>query len=410
MSSTKGKAKRFLHKLIDSFDSSNNQHESPPKPPPKLTEGNANSATKVYIPDAELMALGLRPAGQPSFNPTRPHSTPVLSSTSKVSSGTAPSSGAQLSGSAPSKPQRSRASSTPTTPSDRTIPGPRCQCSGVTKAGKRCTRQVKSSPASVQAQKDAEDEDSPIEVFCFQHTKELLGPSGYYGRKDGKWVKFEEWIPTYLQPDTQVALRIEMEKARSQSDVPGYIYTFEIRDPDAMNTVKLKVGRAVNLVKRIDQWGKQCGTKEQVLRGWFPGTVEPDDNPGPGSLMKGRVKAGEKGSWCHRMGKLFYQPFLLSYALTPHSIERLVHLELADLAATSVYLDPAWPNIKTHPRTSTSSSATTPPKNEACEDCGSIHKEIFEFERLAGRYKGKEWESIVQPVVQRWGTFVRLYV
>lgn len=26
-----------------------------------------------------------------------------------------------------------------------------------------------------------------------------------------------------------MALRIEMEKARTQSDVPGYIYTFEIR-------------------------------------------------------------------------------------------------------------------------------------------------------------------------------------
>ena len=38
-----------------------------------------------------------------------------------------------------------------------------------------------------------------------------------------------DWIPDYLQPDTQVALRVEMEKARSQSDVPGYIYTFEIR-------------------------------------------------------------------------------------------------------------------------------------------------------------------------------------
>jgi hypothetical protein len=69
-------------------------------------------------------------------------------------------------------------------------------------------------------------------------------------------------------------------------------------------TIKLKVGRAVNLVKRIDQWGKQCGSKEQVLRGFYPGVVEPDNNAGDGgtSLMKGRVIAGEKGSWCHRLG------------------------------------------------------------------------------------------------------------
>lgn len=71
-------------------------------------------------------------------------------------------------------------------------------------------------------------------------------------------------------------------------------------DPHATDTVKLKVGRAVNLVKRIDQWGKQCGSKEQVLRGWHPGTVEADGDGG--SLMKGRVKAGEKGAWCHKLG------------------------------------------------------------------------------------------------------------
>lgn len=67
-------------------------------------------------------------------------------------------------------------------------------------------------------------------------------------------------------------------------------------------TVKLKVGRAVNLVKRIDQWGKQCGSKEQVLRGWYPGTVDGEDG-NDGSLMKGRVTAGEKAAWCHRLGE-----------------------------------------------------------------------------------------------------------
>jgi hypothetical protein len=112
------------------------------------------------------------------------------------------------------------------------------------------------------------------------------------------------WIPPYLQAETQVSLRVEMEKTRSQSDVEGYIYTFEIREPSETETIKLKVGRAVNLVKRIDQWGKQCGSKEQVLRGFYPGTVEPDEDGNEGSLMKGRVKAGEKGPWCHRLGEV----------------------------------------------------------------------------------------------------------
>ena len=78
-----------------------------------------------------------------------------------------------------------------------------------------------------------------------------------------------------------------------------------IAEPPEYGTIKLKVGRAVNLVKRIDQWGKQCGSKEQVLRGFYPGVVEPDREAGEGStsLLKGRVVAGEKGPWCHRLGR-----------------------------------------------------------------------------------------------------------
>lgn len=67
----------------------------------------------------------------------------------------------------------------------------------------------------------------------------------------------------------------------------------------------IKVGRAINLVKRLDEWGKQCGSKEVILRGWWPGTVEDDGADdsvnGSVSLMKGRIKPGEKGKYCHRL-------------------------------------------------------------------------------------------------------------
>ena len=50
-------------------------------------------------------------------------------------------------------------------------------------------------------------------------------------------------------------------------------------------------------------------------------------------------------------------------------------------------------------------------KRERCKDCGSTHKEIFEFERWPkGPHKNKEWERIVKPVIERWGIFVELYV
>lgn len=40
-----------------------------------------------------------------------------------------------------------------------------------------------------------------------------------------------------------------------------------------------------------------------------------------------------------------------------------------------------------------------------------MHKEIFSFDRVKrGHYKDKEWESIVRPVIEKWGAFVDAYV
>ncbi|KAF9077500.1 hypothetical protein BDP27DRAFT_1253432 [Rhodocollybia butyracea] len=364
-----------------------------------------------------------------------------------------------------SKPGRLRASSTPPTPVAGVsgVSG-QIQCNGITKAGKRCTRLVKGGPALANVWGTGSSTTENVERFCFQHAKELLGPSGFYARKqhrDGQqssgiqeWIDFADYIPPYLHPDTQVALRVEMEKPRSQSDVEGFIYTFEIRNPKDPSppVISLKVGRAVNVVKRMNQWGKQCGSKEQVLRGWYPGEVdnESDDaNDTVGqSLMKGRVKAGGRGVYCHRL-------------------ERLIHLELADLAVHMPYLQPGWEAftkgsgrgktylsahleyasdhnpVASNPSASisvislSSSSSNSPPSSpistpvkgkkgqgkpappiaaatksksparskkdrflanglgnggggEPCKDCGQIHKEIFEFARVPKGPKGKK--------------------
>ncbi|KAJ4471578.1 hypothetical protein J3R30DRAFT_3299527 [Lentinula aciculospora] len=331
---------------------------------------------------------------------------------------------------------RRRASSTPPTPAAGAsgVSG-QIQCSGVTKAGKRCTRLVKGGPALVGVWGAASPISSNVERFCHQHAKELLGPSGFYARKqhrDGRqgqgfqeWIDFADYIPPYLHPDTQVALRVEMEKPRSQSDVEGYIYTFEIRDPNDPSppTISLKVGRAVNVVKRLNQWGKQCGSKEQVLRGWYPGEVDTDseeanDTVGQ-SLMKGRVKAGGRGVWCHRL-------------------ERLIHLELADLAVHAPYLQPGWEAFnkgsgrgKAYVDAHLEYASGATPANSShskkdrflanglgnggggapCKDCGQIHKEIFELARRVDvDYYGMEWEDIVKKVIDEWGTFVENYV
>ena len=107
--------------------------------------------------------------------------------------------------------------------------------------------------------------------------------------------------------------------------------------------VHLKVGRATNLNRRMDQWSRQCGSKEQVLRGHWPEGLDPDQ----ASLMKGLIQAGRKGHWCHRL-------------------ERLVHLELLDIAQHSHHLDPAFPNQVT-----SNDSLKKPAKNDVqrCPDC-----------------------------------------
>ena len=39
-----------------------------------------------------------------------------------------------------------------------------------------------------------------------------------------------------------------------------------------------------------------------------------------------------------------------------------------------------------------------------------MHKEIFSFLRAKkGEFKGREWEGIVKPVIEKWGLFVETY-
>ncbi|RXW18873.1 hypothetical protein EST38_g6974 [Candolleomyces aberdarensis] len=344
-------------------------------------------------PSPGKQSLAMQMALDPGLPlPPRPSSTPGKPSSSKpaaASPSSTPTKPKPSKASAVQTPTKasSSASSPPSTPSGK---AGQVQCSGTTKAGKQCSRFVKTVPA-LELVSDEEDGElnPPIERFCHQHTKELLGNSGYYARKNGEWVKFSDWIPVYLQAETRTALQVEMERSRSQSDVDGYIYTFEIREEE-ITTVKLKVGRAVNLTKRIDQWSKQCGSKEQVLRGYYPGPEAQGEAGNDASMMKGRVKAGEKAPCCHRL-------------------ERLIHLELADLVSTRIYLDSSWPDVDYGEGTGQKPNTQN---KERCEDCGSTHKEIFEFERWPATHghRNKEWEGIVKPVIERWGRFVELYV
>lgn len=347
--------------------------------------------------------------------PARPHSDPPESATGRkprplhqysspstpkrVPSGNqTPSSGqyqARLDaiGTAASISPRRRAASTPTSPiqpsisasssqspsiSSRTTSNAgSVQCSGRTKSGARCRRMVKGQVPLGRINPDADQE---LERYCHNHTKEILDTTGYYFGQE--YVTFEDWIPGYLQENTKTALRREMMAKRTAADEEGYIYTFEIRDPKNKGQIQLKVGRTKNLTKRIHEWSKQCGSKEQILRGWWPGV--PDEER---ELLKGTVVAGDPGPWVHKL-------------------ERLVHLELADLTLNTPFLDPKFPR-----NVADLSAPRAVPVRSTCPDCGTLHKEIFTFKRVVkGKYTHKEYDLLVKPVVEKWGRFVREYV
>lgn len=142
-------------------------------------------------------SLTMQMALQPESNTSkisRPHSAP-LSTPPKLTAGSMSPSVS----SGPSKPRPPVSPSTPTKSSksdtsdspSRTSPKPgQEQCSGQTKAGNRCTRMVKIKPGDLVPY----DGETPVERFCYQHQKEVLGERGYYSRLDNSkslYVTFE---------------------------------------------------------------------------------------------------------------------------------------------------------------------------------------------------------------------------
>ncbi|EKM55964.1 uncharacterized protein PHACADRAFT_256946 [Phanerochaete carnosa HHB-10118-sp] len=332
------------------------------------------------VPNLPTPPVLLRPPADAPLRPhsdsdvPRPHASPPETRPSASSPATPPKSTDKLDVSSSPTSGRGRRKSSPGS-MDGTV-----LCSGTTKAGERCKNSAKRPTALGHLDSDADQE---IERYCHVHMKEVLKPSGFQSPCVNEWVSYDDWIPLYLQDDTRAALRFEMNKPASASDRDGYIYTFEIRDTANPDSVHLKVGRTVNLVKRINEWSKQCESKEQVLRGYWPG----DGTDDASNLMKGRVKVGDPGKYCYRL-------------------ERLIHLELADLIVNRPYLLSGYPKLTEAPER----NAKPPPKRK-CPDCGKMHKEIFTFSRITnGKRKGREYETIVKPVVEKWGRYVEKYV
>ena len=212
------------------------------------------------------------------------------------------------------------------------------------------------------------------------------------------------WIPASLSPQTASLLLAELAKPISPADEPGYIYMFWItpstspksapppsdiapsllpsahrdinsdtddsdespeqiqrsntairraRDlntlssassPNSPGTVRLKIGRTSNVTRRLNEWSKQCSNHLTLIR-YYPYTSLSQRQGQNGGLEPGR-----KVPHVHR-------------------VERLIHLELADMRIRD--LGP-------------------------CPECGKEHREWFEVAAERAALKR------VDECIRRW--------
>ncbi|KAI9873946.1 MAG: hypothetical protein M1830_010372 [Pleopsidium flavum] len=204
-------------------------------------------------------------------------------------------------------------------------------------------------------------------------------------------------IPRTLNPQTTSALLSELAKPISNFDEDGYIYIFWLTDavsatpptsqmassllsstPNRPNskarptsnlledfssspsssgvngkkTVLLKIGRASNVHRRLNEWTRQCNYNLSLIR-YYPyvPTLSPFSRSSPSAITTDP----------------FTPPLTPRKVPHAHRVERLIHIELAEK------------KIK-----------------KGCETCGKEHREWFEVEASREGIKG------VDEVVRRW--------
>ncbi|KAH0493546.1 hypothetical protein TgHK011_000210 [Trichoderma gracile] len=219
-------------------------------------------------------------------------------------------------------------------------------------------------------------------------------------------------IPDSLDAVTTSALMTEVSKPPSDADEPGYIYMFWLtpesasepapvdaardllappprgaggaasrRPSDVVSafanqgkksnsrspnnnkpkTMLLKIGRAANVQRRMNQWSRQCGHSIQLLR-FYP-YMSSSSNPASfdatsaPSAAKGRSPSPASAASPHP---------------TPHvkKVERLIHIELTGMGLRADL--------------------------GACETCGREHKEWFEVEA------SRDGVRTVDDIIRRW--------
>ncbi|KAF7187034.1 hypothetical protein HII31_11643 [Pseudocercospora fuligena] len=219
-------------------------------------------------------------------------------------------------------------------------------------------------------------------------------------------------IPQHLSPQATAILLSELIKPISPADEDGYIYIFWLtpeskaapaestarsllsppsdrpsnarRISDVMTefsydasedrarsidsgkkTIMLKIGRANNVTRRMNEWQRQCGYALNLVR-WYPYVpssatpspqVSPHRTPSPGNLYPDLSRPPTQR---RESGMVHKVPFV-------KRVERLIHLELADQQV-----------------------------KKQCPTCGKEHREWFEVEA------SQEGVKAVDQCVRRW--------
>lgn len=205
-------------------------------------------------------------------------------------------------------------------------------------------------------------------------------------------------IPDSLDAVTTSSLMTEVSKPFSDADEPGYIYMFWLTPESAADpapvdaardllappprgggggsrrpsdvvsmfahangqkpkTMLLKIGRAANVQRRMNQWSRQCGHSIQLLR-FYPYLSSSAPSSYDASHARGaRAPSPASAASPHP---------------TPHvkKVERLIHIELGGMGLRADL--------------------------GACAACGREHKEWFEVEAT------REGVRVVDDIIRRW--------
>lgn len=223
-------------------------------------------------------------------------------------------------------------------------------------------------------------------------------------------------IPKHLTPQATSLLLSELSKPISTFDEEGYIYIFQLTSQDSPSTpskaakllttetspqsrsrrpsagmrlpsdvstqsnhiqsgkLLLKIGRASNVQRRMNEWTRQCNYVLELVR-WYPhvssSSVSASPNPSPAPSPSSRRSPAaasplRPNAMANNERRVSDSPLVRKI---PHShrVERLIHIELADKRV-----------------------------RRPCEVCGKEHREWFEIEA------GRDGVKAVDEVVKRW--------